>query len=145
MIGKPEWFTTRKMGWGLGIRKPEAIVYIIVIGFLYAAVFASPLGSDLKTAAVVILSAVVIIDTLHIMYVVYKNLDEREERHQLVAERNASFTAVALITICLLYVVINAALTKTEPPTIELVIPVSVLLAMSLAKGGTLLLLEREG
>jgi Kef-type K+ transport system membrane component KefB len=145
MIGKPEWFKPRKLGWGLGVRKFEGILYIIVVAFIYGALFASPLGTNLKTAAAVVFTAVIIIDLLHIMYVVYSNLDEREERHQLVAERNASFTAVALITIYLLYVLINAALTETAPPFIEIIIPVGVLLAMSLAKGGTLLLLEREG
>lgn len=145
MIGKPEWFTPKKFGWGLGIRRPEGIAYVIVVALFYGAIFVSPLGNGLKAAAAVVLSALIIADILHIMYSVYSHLDEREEKHQLVAERNASFTAVALITVYVVYVISLAALTKSIQSLDALVLPIALLVAMSLAKGGTFLLLEREG
>lgn len=144
MIGKPEWFSPRKFGWGLGIRKWQGIIYIIVVGFVLGMLFASPLDSTLKIVAAVIITALVVADMLHIMYKVYSNLDEREERHQLVAERNASFTAIAVLLVYVLYLAIGAAVKETAPDLYSLIPPMVILLAMALAKGGTLMLLERD-
>jgi Kef-type K+ transport system membrane component KefB len=143
MIGKPGWFSARKFGWGLGVRTWQGVAYVMVVAFIYGALFASGIGAELKTGLAVVISVIIIADLLQIMYKVYSNLDEREERHQLVAERNASFTAIAAITVFILYTVISTG-TGGQPDFGSLALPVAVLVAMSLVKGVTLLLLERE-
>lgn len=145
MIGKPEWFRPRKFGWGLGIRSWQGIAYIMVVAALYGALFAAPLDSGLRIILAIALSAVVIADIMHIMYKVYSNLDEREERHQLVAERNASFTAIAALMAYVLYVTFSASLSSSVPDFSAMALPLGILVSMSLAKGATLMLLEREG
>ena len=129
----------------MGVRKWQGIAYIIVVGLLYGALFASPLDATIKAAAAVVLTGVVILDLLQAMATVYSHLDEREEKHQLVAERNASFTAIAILTVYILYIAITAAVSHSPPDLFLLAFPVMLLMAMAIAKGGTLLMLERVG
>ncbi len=145
MIGKPEWFSTRKFGWGLGIKSWQGIAYIMVIAFLYSAVLASHLDNGMKTGALAVLSAIVIADMLHIMFTVYSHLDEREEKHELVAERNAAFTAIAVIVVYMIYQLFSVSLASGQPDFQVIALPAILLVAMSIVKGATLLLLEREG
>ncbi len=145
MISNPDWWAPRKFGWGLGVKRWQGIAYIIVVAFIYGALFASPLDATIKAGAAVVLTGVVILDLLQAMYRVYSNLDEREEKHQLVAERNASFTAIAILMVYVLYLVIPAAVSHVAPDLWMLAFPVVLLVAMALAKGGTLLILERNG
>ena len=145
MIGKPEWFATRKFGWGLGIKSWQGIGYIMVIALIYGAVYAAPINEGMRIGIAVIVSALIIADMLHIMYSVYSKLDEREEKHQLVAERNAAFTAIAIMIIYFSYLSFSASLTGVHPDLSIFVLPVIVLVGMSVVKGTTLVLLEREG
>ena len=145
MLGKPEWFGPRRFGWGLGVKRWQGIAYIILIAFLYGIIFASPLGNDWKVGIAIVLSALVIIDLLHIMGKVYSGLDEREERHQLLAERNASFTAIAIVFLYMMYQSLSAGLESNIMDFQSMALPAIILVSMALAKGGTLLLIEREG
>ncbi len=145
MISNPDWWAPRKFGWGLGVKRWQGLAYVLVVAFIYGALFASPLDAMIKVGAAVIFTGLIIIDLLQAMVSVYSHLDEREEKHQLMAERNASFTAIAIITVYILYQVMQAAAIRSAPDPWMLALPAAILVAMALAKGGTLLILEREG
>ena len=141
MIGKPEWFSPRKFGWGVGFRTKESIFYTLGIVALVFIVTLLPLSLEAKTVMIAGVLAVAIADVLHIMVFVYSKLDEREQKHQAFAERSAAFAAVA----CIFAYVGFVTLTSGQDGAMigeKIAFPVGVLLAMALAKGGTLVYLE---
>jgi len=140
MIGKAEWFCPRRFGWGLGIRKVEGLAYIAVQATLVGAVWYSPLDTTLKAILSTVLIGLFAIDFLDIMNKVYSKLDERERKHQLVAERNSGFIAIAGITAYLLYISFT---TPSSGLPSQLYPLVGIAVAMAIAKGATLLYLER--
>ncbi len=141
MIGKAEWFSPRKFGWGLGIKKVEGIVYTGVFILAVAAISMSGLDNATKG----ILSAVIIglftLDILDIMRQVYSKLDEREQKHQLVAERNAGNVAVAGLVAYGLYLGFTLPPSQIEAQLFPLM---GIALAMAAAKGITLMYMERK-
>lgn len=137
MIGKAEWFTARKFGWGLGVRTKEGVAYIIAFVALLFLVNMLPIDQTYKLLATGLIVLVLVLDTVHMMTKVYARLDEREQQHQAIAERNASFMAVAGITIYIVYMLMTADATLEK-----LYLPIGILLAMSIAKGATLVHLE---
>ncbi|MBS3069210.1 hypothetical protein J4441_02485 [Candidatus Micrarchaeota archaeon] len=143
MIGSAEWFSPRKFGWGLGIRTKEGIIYVGAALLLMAAIFALPLPLDTRMLLGGGLFALLLLDTLHIMLSVYSKLDEREQSHQAIAERNSSYVAVACIVAYMAYFLISTGTPAQQLPT-ELAFPLVLLMLMAIAKGATLLYLERE-
>ena len=143
MIGKPEWFSARKFGWGLGIKSKEGLAYLLAIVAIAYVATLIPMPSQYKLAVIAAIIGIVLIDTLHIMTKVYSKLDEREQKHQAFAERNASFVAI----VCLVAYIMYFALTSPQnsPEIAEKVaLPAAILVAMSIAKGATLIYLERK-
>jgi hypothetical protein len=143
MIGKPEWFAPRKYGWGLGVRTKEGWLYILAFAVLAVIVSMLPLPVMQREVLVGVLAAVLVLDVLHIMLKVYSGLDERLQIHEAMAERNSSFVAVA----CLLgYAAFEAATAAPEAGmSWAIAPPLAILVLMALAKGSTLLYLERMG
>lgn len=141
MIGKPEWFKPRKLGWGLGLRSKEGIAYILVFVVLFALINNAPIPDDVKLLGILGLAGIFMLDTLHIMLKVYASLDEREQRHQMLAETNASYVAVAGLVIYMLYLTIVGGLAADSPQVFPLVV---ILISMALVKGTTLFLAERD-
>lgn len=141
MIGKPEWFCARKFGWGLGIRTKEGWAYIILAVLVIAGVSFLPLDAGMKMVAVGGLVALLVLDVLTIMPKVYSKLDEREQRHQLVAERNASFVAVAGVIGYALYLSATLPAGALEAQLFPLI---GIAVAMAVAKGATLLYMEQK-
>lgn len=141
MIGKPEWFSPRKFGWGLGVKKWEGIAYIGVLIALVLAAWHSPLDATLRAALSTVLIGLFALDFIDIMNKVYGKLDERERKHQLIAERNAGFVAVAGLIAYGLYLGFTLPPSELESRLFPLI---GIALAMALAKGATLLYMERE-
>jgi hypothetical protein len=144
MIGKPEWFSPRKFGWGLGLRTKESVLYGIGIAAVIFTISLLPLSVDARMALIGVILAIVVADITHIMVFVYSKLDEREQRHQAFAERSAAFAAVACIFAYMGYMAFTSGQDEAAI-TEKIVFPVGMLLAMAIAKGGTLLYLERRG
>lgn len=151
MFGKPQWFTTRKFGWGLGVKSWQGIAYIMAVAFLVSAIWVSPIAKDAKMLVSVIFLAVVALDILDIMRTVYSRLDEREERHQLIAERNASFVAVAALLAYVILTMLSSMPTEPKAPfswdalwNPQWSVLMGLLVLMALTKGVTLLILERK-
>jgi hypothetical protein len=143
MIGKAEWFCPRKFGWGLGVKKIEGFIYVVAIIVLATLVGFLPIAQEYRLGIIAALIAFVLIDVLHIMTKVYAKLDEREQAHQAMAERNAAFVAVVGLVAYAGYISLTSMGSATLDPM--LVVPIAILLLMSLAKGATLIYLERKG
>ena len=103
MIGKPEWFGYRFMGWGLGLRTWQSYVYILVASALIAGSIALAKEGIVGIWLPIILFAILIADVIHIMTQMTKAHDERENYHQLIIERNCSFAAIASLIGMALY------------------------------------------
>jgi uncharacterized membrane protein (DUF485 family) len=135
MIGKPQWFTYRIFGWGLRPKTKEGWYYIGVFILLLLGVAYLPIQETLKLYAMIALVVILILDTLHIMAQLPKVSDERENYHQLIIERNASFAAIfAIIAIAFYQAFKNCAFTTNYqglPFDMSLII---VLLVMVVAK-----------
>lgn len=140
VIGKPEWFCARKFGWGVGIKTKEGWLYILgIIAVVAAATYLLPLEYRLPATFAIV--AVLVLDVLAMMPKVYAKLDEREQRHQLVAERNASFTAVAGLVAYGAYLGITLPASQLE----QQILPIAgIAVAMALVKGATLLYVEKK-
>ena len=94
MIGKPEWFTYRKFGWGIAPKTWQGWVYIAVLALVVGLLFSITITSYLKIWIFAIVMGVILLDIIHIMMQLPKKHDERENYHQLIIERNCSFAAI---------------------------------------------------
>jgi Kef-type K+ transport system membrane component KefB len=142
MIGKAEWFTTRKFGWGLGVKTREGVIYVIGILALLALISILPIDGDLKFMSSGILIGLVILDTAHIMVQIHSNLDEREQKHQMLAETVASYIGILSLSVFLIYLIL---VSPNHRPDWNIIGPIiAILLAMSFAKGITLFWAQRK-
>lgn len=103
MIGKPEWFTYRKFGWGLAPKTWQGWAYISIIALLIGFLISITLNEAIKVWVFGILFFLILADMMHIMIRLPKVHDERENLHQLIIERNCSFAAVATLAGIALY------------------------------------------
>jgi hypothetical protein len=102
MIGKAEWFTYRKFGWGLSPKTWQGWLYVAVAALILGFITSLSAIDTEKMWIAGIFFAVFIADILHIMMQLPKVSDERENYHQLIIERNCSFAAIgALVGIAL--------------------------------------------
>jgi hypothetical protein len=103
MLGKPEWFTYRFLGWGIRPRTWQGWVYVVVfIGLILGAANVPAIPEATRNWLAGIVAGVLVLDALDIMARMGRLHDEREHLHQLILERNASFAAVAGLSAVLL-------------------------------------------
>ncbi|MFA5246888.1 MAG: hypothetical protein WC408_03290 [Candidatus Micrarchaeia archaeon] len=141
MIANPEWFSPRRFGWGLGIRKIEGAAYIAIVAGLAAGSYYLPVDLSIKAIISTAIIGIAAIDFLDTMAKVYSKIDERQQKHELVAERNASFVAIAAIIAYGAYL----GYTLPEAEYSSRFLPLAgIMVAMALAKGATLLYMEKE-
>jgi cobalamin synthase len=139
MIGKPEWFKRRKYtGWGLTPKTWQGWVYILFLIVPIVAVSSSPLGAKFKLWAMVIWVAVFAVDFIDLMRRLPK--DERDRAHEAIAERNALWAAVSVLTIGLAFEVARSVSGAYEVDPFIMV----ALLAALVTKGLTNAYLERR-
>lgn len=125
MIGKTQWFQTRKYGgWGLSPKTKEGWIYIGVFVGLVALIQNLPISESIKTIATTIMVVVLIVDVLDIM--IRQSKDEREAFHEAVSERNASWAMVASLIAIFGYHSIKQALQGSQSPDMTLLIPIFV-------------------
>jgi hypothetical protein len=103
MIGKPEWFTYRKMGWGITPKTWQGWVYIAAVTAVTFTIGKMPLFQAYRLPILLTFCGLVLLDVGAIMVAMGRFHDERDRWHQLVIERNCSFTAVAAITAVIIY------------------------------------------
>jgi hypothetical protein len=141
MIGRPEWFTYRVFGWGIRPKTWQGWVYLA--GFLGVIALVSILpvpGARKYLFAVAI--AILTLDALIIMAKLPSAHDERENRNQLIIERNVSFGALAAILGVAIYQSLKGKLPSAGVPfDTSLLI---VLCAMVAVKVGSALYANRK-
>ncbi len=103
MFGRPEWFTYRSAGWGLAPQTWQGWVYCGVATAVFLGIPVLPLDWRLRVALLAVLGGAMFLDVFVIMAQLGKVHDERERLHQLIIERNCSFSAVAALCLALLY------------------------------------------
>lgn len=88
MIGNSKWFSPRKYsGWGLTPNCWQGWVYIFAFIIPIAIISNLNIDPNFKNIFSIIIVAILIIDTLHMMTQIKK--DEREKLHEAIADRNA--------------------------------------------------------
>lgn len=103
MIGKAKWFNRRKYtGWGLMPKTWQGVLYVIVIVVVIGFIQSLHFDETLKLILTSIWAVLVVADVLKIM--ASMKLDEREQKVEAIAERNASWTMVASLALSVLYV-----------------------------------------
>ncbi len=108
MIGKPEWFQRRKFtGWGFSPRTWQGWVYIAVLVGLMMGIQVLPVSGEAKTMLMIIYSIIFAIDAIDIMLRLRK--DERETRHEAIAERNVAWFMVTVMAIGIAYQAASSA------------------------------------
>lgn len=132
MIGKPKWFTYRIFGWGIRPRTWQGWVYVLIAIALVGLTMILPLPQTMKMWLFGIVIGLFVLDVLHIMTLLHKVHDERQNLQQLIIERNCSFVAITtLVVVALFQTYQNRAMLNQLPFDISLVI---VLGAMLLTK-----------
>ena len=97
MIGNPNWFKVRKWGgWGLTPASWQGWVYIVVIA-LPLVIAQSVLKVDANTFETLTLVwvSLILLDVFDMM--IRLKRDEREEKHEAIAERNAAWFIVFVL------------------------------------------------
>ncbi len=113
MIGKPEWFSRRKYsGWGVVPKTREGWIYILFMLAPFLVFQMLPFWTDEFRIGVTLgWLILLVIDVFDIM--INLNLDEREKKHESIAERNAAWVMVMVLVLGLLYQAIYSALNQT--------------------------------
>lgn len=117
MFAKPEWFGRRKYtGWGLTPKTWQGWAYIGVIIVPIAALeFLTFLTAGQKMGLSLGWAAFMAIDILDTM--AHMKKDEREERHEAIAERNAAWMMVAALTAGIAYQAASSIAAGGQPST----------------------------
>ena len=133
MIGKTEWFRPRKYGgWGLTPATWQGWLYIGLFVAGMMVIQWLPDGGWIKNGLLLGMGVIFTIDILDIMRKIKK--DERETVHEAIAERNAMWFMVAILTAGVAYqVAIGAVNNSMEVDPVILV----ALLGATMVKGLT--------
>ncbi len=103
MIAKANWFNRRKYtGWGLMPKTWQGVLYVIAIAGVIAFIQSIRLDSNVKIILTGVWAIFVLIDVLQVMAAI--KLDEREQRIEAIAERNAAWTMVASMALVIVYI-----------------------------------------
>lgn len=112
MIGKAEWFQRRKYGgWGISPRTWQGWVYVAAVILPFVVFQMLPFWSEVTRLVVTAFWAVFLLfDVTHIMLTI--NRDEREYKMEALAERNAGWFMVIVLTIGIVYQILTSALNQ---------------------------------
>lgn len=99
IIAKPEWFTRRKYGgWGLGIKTWQGAAYLAAMFIALIVLIGITSESIQMTLAVTgIWMAFLLVDVFDVMWKLKK--DERERIHEAIAERNAAWGMMIVLSL----------------------------------------------
>lgn len=140
MIGKPQWFKSRKYGgWGLSPATKEGWIYIAIFIGIVLVIQNLPLDQSIKTAITSIFGVILALDVIDIMLHLKK--DERESLHEAISERNASWTMVAAMVLIFGYKSITTAINGGGDIELIWLIPI---FAGTIAKATTNLYLKNK-
>lgn len=118
----------------------QGVLYILIIAALLAVIQSLPIDEVVKMVLSVGWAVFVLIDVLQVMASI--KLDEREQKIEAIAERNAAWTMIAAIAVSILYVSTLGKELKGIDLMPVLIFPVA---AGVIAKGISNFILERRG
>ena len=81
MIGRPYWFTKKNFGFGIRPKTWQGWVYILIAIALILFVRWQPYwdwSNQVRNIITIILAAAVVLDAIHIMYIINKNNKSNE-------------------------------------------------------------------
>jgi len=134
MIGKANWFTRRKyMGWGIYPKTWQGLVYVFIFILLVVLVQLLPISVNAKLITTIVLVALLLVDVVHIMLTMKK--DERETKHEAIADRNALWVLLLVLIVGILYQTITTSL-KGLTPEVDYFL-IAAILGAVIAKGLT--------
>ncbi|VVB77986.1 Uncharacterised protein [uncultured archaeon] len=108
MIAKPQWFKRRKyFGWGAYPATWQGWLYLAVALVLIAIIQFIPITSQLKIVLTILIALILIVDTAIIMPKLSK--DERDKKHEAIAERNALWAILSVLVSGVSYQVASSA------------------------------------
>jgi hypothetical protein len=141
MIAQTNWFNRRKYtGWGLTPKTWQGFLYVGIIAGVAVLFQSLPIEENMKMELTVGWVVLILIDVLQVM--ASFKLDEREQKIEAIAERNASWTMVTALALVVLYVAtIGSNVTGTE----LMPILISPLIAGVVVKGLSNFILDRRG
>src|SRR5512138_2072551 len=141
MIAKVAWFEKRKYtGWGLSPKSWQGYVYIMLIAAVVGFIQAFPFSDIVKMILSVGWVVFVLIDILQVM--TSFKLDEREQKMEAIAERNASWTMVAATVLAIFYTMSFGKELKGQEFMPVLIFPI---IAGVIAKGISNFVLDKRG
>ena len=141
MIGKPDWFMRRKyLGWGIAPKTWQGWVYVLVFVSLIIVTQLLPLTNNVKFIITTIIIVILLIDVIHIMITMKK--DEREIKHEAIADRNALWVMLTVLIIGILYQTVISTI-NNQVPQIDYFL-IAALLAAVIMKAFTNLYLDKK-
>lgn len=125
MIGKAQWFEMRKYGgWGIKPITWQGWLYVIGMQLPYLiALFLPLVPFHLGLAFGIFWLSIVALDTMDIMMHIKR--DEREQAHEALAERNASWVMVGILLVGIAYQITQSIIQGV--PTMDPFLPVALL------------------
>jgi len=124
MIGKPEWFCRRKYtGWGFTPVTWQGWVYVIVSVLPIILLMNTPVIGQTRMTFLVVWALIIGVDFIDITMRLPK--DERDRAHEAIAERNALWMIIAVLTAGIGYQVASGivqGVAKVDPVIIIAVI-----------------------
>lgn len=141
MLGKVEWFTRRKYsGWGLTPKTWQGWLYVLIFIIIVSLVQFLPFTQTVKLIITIVIVGVLLIDVIHMMLQLKK--DEREAKHEAIADRNALWVMLLVLIVGIVYQTVIAAINKTTPQVDYFLI--AALLAAVIMKGITNYYLDKR-
>lgn len=142
MIGQASWFQRRKYsGWGLTPKTWQGWVYILILALLSFSIYNFPgLAQNIRTLATYIFISLICLDLLHIMATLKK--DEFEFKVEAIAERNAAWTMIVVISIGIAYQAAQSTISGISQVDVFLL---ATLVGGVIAKSITNIWLEKKG
>lgn len=141
MIAKAKWFNRRKYtGWGLEPKTWQGFLYVGVLVTVLVLIQSLPLEAGWKIGLSVGGVVFILVDVLQALASI--KLDEREQKMETMAERNASWTMVTALAFSIIYLT-TLGNNMVGSELIPLVV-LPIILGM-IAKGVTYYVLEKRG
>lgn len=141
MIARAEWFNRRKYtGWGLIPKTWQGVLYIFIIAGILAFIISFSIDETLKIVLAGIWTIFIVVDVLRLMASI--KLDEREQKIEAIAERNASWAMVASTTLSMVFATTLGKELKGADLIPALIFPIVVGM---IVKGLSNFILDRRG
>lgn len=141
MIAKVAWFNRRKYtGWGLTPRTWQGILYILTIVIVIFFISSLSINETIKMALTGAWVIFVLVDILWVMASI--KLDEREQKIEAIAERNASWAMVGSTILSIVYITTIGKNLKGIDIVPVLIFP---LIIGVIVKGVSNFVLDRQG